>query len=141
MAPTDWREPKLAELQAAGGKVIVFHGASDGAFSIASTVDWYERLAENNGGDVSDFARFYAVPGMAHCSGGPSTDQFDLFDPLVEWVERGRAPENIVATARPQNPERPADWSPTRSRPLCEWPKAPRYVAGDPESATSFTCE
>lgn len=141
MAPTDWREPKLAELQAAGGKVIVFHGASDGAFSIASTVDWYEQLAENNGGDVSDFARFYAVPGMAHCSGGPSTDQFDLFDPLVEWVERGRAPENIVATARPQNPERPADWSPTRSRPLCEWPKAPRYVAGDPESATSFTCE
>jgi hypothetical protein len=72
MAPADWREPELAELQAAGGKVIVYHGASDGAFSLAATVDWYEKLVENNGGDVGGFARFYPVPGMAHCGGGPA---------------------------------------------------------------------
>ena len=44
MAPTDWREPKLAELQAAGGKAIVFHGASDGVFSVNDTIRWYEAL-------------------------------------------------------------------------------------------------
>lgn len=142
MAPTDWREPKLAELQQAGGKVIVFHGASDGAFSIASTIDWYERLAANNGGDVGDFARFYAVPGMAHCSGGPATDRFDLFSVLVDWVERDRPPGTVVATVRDDNQELPADWSPERSRPLCEWPKVARYTgAGDIESAASFVCE
>jgi len=142
MAPTDWREPKLAELQSAGGKVIVFHGASDGAFSIESTVAWFEQLAANNGGDVDSFARFYAIPGMAHCGGGPATDRFDLFSALVDWVEHERPPENVVATARAENPERPADWSPERSRPLCEWPKVARYSgSGDVEAAASFVCE
>ena len=83
MAPTDWRNPRLAELKAAGGKVIVYHGASDGAFSLQATIDWYDKLRANNGGDVSDFARFYPVPGMTHCDGGPATDRFDAFGALV----------------------------------------------------------
>ncbi|MBN1237626.1 MAG: tannase/feruloyl esterase family alpha/beta hydrolase [Gammaproteobacteria bacterium] len=142
MAPADWREPKLAELQAAGGKVIVYHGASDGAFSISATVGWYEQLAANNGGDVSEFARFYPVPGMAHCGGGPATDRFDLFSALVGWVEHGRPPAEVTATARADNPERPSDWRANRSRPLCAWPQVPRYSgSGDVESAASFTCE
>ena len=92
MAPTDWRNPKLAELKAAGGKLIVYHGASDGAFSLQATIDWYEKLRANQRRDVGDLARFYPVPGMTHCGGGPSTDRFDLFTPLVNWVERGEAP-------------------------------------------------
>jgi hypothetical protein len=142
MAPADWREPELADLQSAGGKVIVYHGASDGAFSIDATVDWYEQLVANNGGDVSGFARLYPVPGMAHCGGGPATDRFDLFSALVDWVERGQPPEDVTAVARAENPERPAAWSPNRSRPLCAWPKVARYSgSGDLESAASFQCE
>ncbi|HEX7080606.1 MAG TPA: tannase/feruloyl esterase family alpha/beta hydrolase [Gammaproteobacteria bacterium] len=142
MAPTDWRDPKLAELQAEGGKLIVYHGASDGAFSIKATIDWYEKLRANNGGDVSDFARFYPVPGMGHCSGGPATDRFDLFSVLVDWVEQGEAPENVTAVVRADNPELPEGWSPTRSRPLCDWPQVARYDGtGDLESAASFRCE
>jgi feruloyl esterase len=142
MAPTDWRDPKLAELKRAGGKVIVYHGASDGAFSLQATIDWYEKVRANNGGDVSDFARFYPVPGMAHCGGGPSTDRFDLFSALVDWVERDRPPGTVIATARADNRERPDGWSATRSRPLCDWPKVARYRGtGDLESAASFTCE
>ena len=26
---------------------------------------------------------------MAHCAGGPSTDQFDMLTALVDWVENG----------------------------------------------------
>ena len=58
MAPTDWRQPRLAQLQAAGSKLIAYHGASDGAFSLQATIDWYPALRMNNGGDVTDFARF-----------------------------------------------------------------------------------
>ncbi len=142
MAPTDWRNPRLAELQAAGGKVIVYHGASDGAFSLQATIDWYDKVRANNGGDASGFARFYPVPGMAHCGGGPATDRFDAFSALVDWVERGTAPGSLTATARADNPELPANWSKTRSRPLCDWPKVARYGgAGDLESAASFRCE
>src|SRR5262245_61507992 len=123
MAPTDWRQPKLAELKAAGGKVIVFHGAADGAFSLQATIDWYEKVRLNNGGDVGGFARFYPVPGMTHCGGGPATDQFDLFSALVDWVEHGKAPQAVTASVRADNTELPAGWSKTRSRPLCDWPK------------------
>jgi feruloyl esterase len=142
MAPTDWRRPRLAELKAAGGKVIVYHGASDGAFSLQATIDWYEKLRVNNGGNVTDFARFYPVPGMTHCGGGPSTDKFDLFAALVDWVEKGKAPQAVTATVRPDNPELPADWSKTRTRPLCDWPRVARYQgSGNLESTTSFVCE
>jgi hypothetical protein len=142
MAPTDWRNPKLAELKAAGGKIIVYHGAADGAFSLQATIDWYDKVRANNGGDVSGFARFYPVPGMTHCGGGPSTDKFDLFATLVDWVEHGKAPANVTATVRAENRELPPDWSKTRSRPLCDWPKVARYRgAGDVESAESFRCE
>jgi feruloyl esterase len=142
MAPTDWRDPRLAELKAAGGKVIVYHGVSDGAFSVQATIDWYERVRANNGGNVADFARFYPVPGMAHCGGGPSTDRFDAFGALVAWVEQGTAPGDLIAAVRPDNPELPADWSKTRTRPLCDWPKVARYRGtGDLESAASFVCE
>jgi feruloyl esterase len=142
MAPTDWRSPRLAELKAAGGKVIVYHGVSDGAFSVQATIDWYDRVRANNDGDVADLARFYPVPGMAHCGGGPSTDRFDAFSALVAWVEQGTAPGDLTATVRADNPELPADWSKTRSRPLCDWPKVARYRgAGDLEAAASFVCE
>jgi feruloyl esterase len=142
MAPTDWRKPRLSELKAAGGKIIVYHGASDGAFSIQATIDWYEKLLANNGGDASAFARFYSVPSMNHCSGGPATDRFDLFSVLVDWVEHKKAPGVVTAEVRANNAELPADWSKTRSRPLCEWPKVARYRGtGDLESAASFQCE
>ena len=142
MAPTDWRKPRLAELKAAGGKIIVYHGASDGAFSVQATIDWYEKVRANNRGDASGFARFYPVPGMNHCAGGPATDRFDLFGALVDWVENKRAPGAVVAQARAGNAELPADWSKTRSRPLCDWPKVARYSgSGDVESAASFVCE
>jgi feruloyl esterase len=25
---------------------------------------------------------------MNHCSGGPSTDQFDMLTPMIAWVEK-----------------------------------------------------
>jgi feruloyl esterase len=142
MAPADWRNPRLAELEAAGGKVIVYHGASDGAFSVQATIDWYAKLRMNNRGDVYDFARFYPVPGMTHCGGGPATDRFDAFGALVAWVEQDTAPGDLMAEVRAENAELPADWSKTRSRPLCDWPKVARYRgSGDLESAASFVCE
>jgi len=142
MAPTDWRQPTLAELKAAGGKVIVYHGAADGAFSLQATIDWYEKVRVSNGGDASGFARFYPVPGMTHCGGGPATDRFDLFGALVDWVEDGKAPTSPIATVRADNRDLPEGWSKTRTRPLCDWPKVARYRGtGDLEAAESFRCE
>ncbi len=81
MTPPD--ETNLSALKARGAKLLVYHGTGDPVFSFDDTRDWYARVAQANGGDASDFARFYPVPGMNHCSGGPAADQFDLLTPLV----------------------------------------------------------
>ncbi len=139
---------KLAALKNRGAKVMVYHGVSDAIFSVNDTTTWYEGLRADNGGDASSFARFYRVPGMAHCAAGPSTDQFDMLTALVSWVERGEAPDSVLANARGAgnavgaNPDVPSTWSPNRSRPLCPYPKVARLKAGatDLESAESFSC-
>jgi feruloyl esterase len=142
--------PKPAELgtlRARGAKMMVWHGTSDGVFSPEASVEWYRALQQNNAGRADDFAQLYLVPGMNHCGGGPATDQFNLLQPLVDWVEKGTAPANLTAQVRGPanaggaNTELPAGWSPERSRPLCAWPKVARYQGGDVEKAASFRCE
>lgn len=141
MTPPDAEDPKLAVLQAHGGKLIVYHGQADGVFSVNDTIRWYEKLAENSGGDAGAFARLFTVPGMNHCSAGPATDQFDMLTALTEWVEKDKAPDRILAQVKADNKELPADWSKQRTRPLCVWPKIAVYTGGDMERADSFACE
>ncbi len=144
MMPPDYG--KLPVLRNRGAKLMVYHGTADPIFSSDDTVQWYDTLRRNHG-DAADFARLYLVPGMNHCSGGPATDQFDMLSSLVAWVEKGQAPDRVIASARGAgnaggaNTDLPATWSPTRTRPLCPHPLAARYNgSGDMESAASFSC-
>ncbi|MBO9828262.1 tannase/feruloyl esterase family alpha/beta hydrolase [Xanthomonas sp. A2111] len=137
-------ETQLGALKARGGKLLVYHGTGDGIFSFADTAAWYDRLRAADA-EAASYARLFAVPAMAHCAGGPATDQFDALTPLVAWVEQGQAPAAIVANARGSgsaapNNEVPASWSSQRSRPLCPYPQVARYVGGDVEAASSFVC-
>ena len=119
-----------------GGKLVIVHGVSDPVFSINDTISWWNDVNRANSGAASDFTRLFAVPGMNHCAGGPATDQFDAFTALVNWVEKGAAPEKIVATAGPNSP-----W-PGRTRPLCAYPKQARYKgSGSIEEAGNFVCQ
>ncbi|MDH2434999.1 tannase/feruloyl esterase family alpha/beta hydrolase [Pokkaliibacter sp. MBI-7] len=130
-----------------GGKLIVFHGNSDPVFSALDTVHWYQALSRNHGKATADSVRLFLIPGMNHTRYGPATDQFDMLDAIVAWVEQGKAPQRVIASARGQgslspNTEIPADWSAQRSRPLCPYPQLARYDGkGDPEQAASFLCQ
>jgi feruloyl esterase len=129
-----------------GGKLLVAHGAADPVFSALDSIRWVEAFGQRHGAAAADSARLFIVPGMNHSLGGPATDQFDLVDAIVAWVEQGRAPDAIVASARGAgsavpNAEVPAGWSPRRTRLLCPWPAVPRYQGGDPEQAASFRCQ
>ncbi len=139
MTPPDVDDPKLAAFRARAGKLIIYHGNSDAVFSVNDTQRWFSRL-QANAGDAGGFARLYSVPGMAHCGGGPATDQFDALGALVQWVEKGQAPGALTATVNPANKELPQSWSKSRSRPLCPWPQVARHAGGDIESAASFRC-
>jgi Tannase and feruloyl esterase len=124
--------------QGRGGKMIMYHGGSDTSFSVKDTTDYYDALDATNGGNAATFVRLFVVPGMNHCTGGPATDQFDTLAPLVDWVEKGTAPDSIVATASNPGYFNVA----ARTRPLCQYPKQTRYSgSGDINVASTFTCQ
>jgi Tannase and feruloyl esterase len=132
---TDTTWTNLSTFSGHGGKLIFYHGTSDPAFSPFDTLAYYERMAKDNGGldQVESWSRFFFVPGMNHCQGGPATlDKFDLLGAVVKWVEDGTPPDSVVATGKS---------FPGRSRPLCAYPKYARYKGqGDPEDASNFEC-
>jgi hypothetical protein len=138
---TDYRKFK-----ARGNKLIVYTGGADPVFSAKYHVDWYKRLAAENRGfeRTQQFARLFYVPGMQHCGGGIATDRFDAFAAIVDWVEEGHAPDRILAAANPANPsldDLATPVSPTRTRPLCPYPRYARYVgSGNSNDAANFEC-
>ena len=134
-AVTDTTWTNLSSFSAHGGKLLFYHGMSDQAFSAMDTLDYYQRMTKANGGrdQVQNWSRMYLVPGMYHCRGGEfALDTFDLLTAAVNWVEKGTAPESVVATGKA---------FPGRSRPLCAYPKYAHYKGqGDSEDAKNFEC-
>ena len=125
----------LSTFSANGGKILFFHGDSDPWFSPLDTLGYYKSLAATNGGadKVAEWSRMFLVPGMCHCGGGPALDQFDMLGAAVNWVEKGIAPESVIATGHA---------FPGRSRPLCAYPKHAQYTGqGDTNDAHNFSCQ
>jgi feruloyl esterase len=118
-----------------GGKLLFYHGVSDPWFSANDTIDYYQRMTAANGGaaQAMTWSRLYLAPGMGHCGGGAATlDTFDLLGAAVDWVEKGTAPDAVIATGRA---------FPGRSRPMCAYPKHAHYNgSGDAEDAKNFEC-
>jgi feruloyl esterase len=121
----------LSTFAARGSKMIVYHGLSDQAMSVGALTGWYDGLSPRTATGPQDFARLFLVPGMTHCGGGQSTDQFDMLTAIQNWVEKGQAPDRVIASGRA---------FPDTTRPLCPYPKVARYDGGDPKSAASFSC-
>jgi hypothetical protein len=114
-----------------GGKMIVYHGLSDQAMATGALTDWYERLSPRQAEGPQDWARLFLIPGMTHCAGGQSTDQFDMLSAIQDWVEKNRAPDRVLASGKA---------FPGVVRPLCPYPKVARYDGGDTSKASSFSC-
>jgi feruloyl esterase len=114
-----------------GGKLIVYHGLSDQGMSAGALIDWYTQLTPRDDAGPQDWARLFFVPGMMHCSGGQSTDRFDLLTAIQAWVEADEPPDRVIASGRA---------FPDVTRPLCPYPQVARYEDGDPSAADSFSC-
>ena len=125
----------LSGFAAHGGKLIVPHGMADPVFSASDTIAWWDEVNARMQGRASTVARVFPIPGMNHCGGGDATDRYDAFGALVDWVERGKAPDRIPASTGGQT-----RW-PGRTRPLCAWPSQLRYNgSGSIEDASNFSC-
>ena len=130
-------DPNLRAFIKSGGKLISYHGWIDPQISPTNTVQYYEQVVQLLGGrnNVNDSFRLFMAPGMGHCRGGNGPNTFDMVTTLERWVERGIAPDQVVATiTRPSPPLK-------RSRPLCPYPEVAVYKgAGSSDEAENFTC-
>jgi hypothetical protein len=146
----------LRAFAARGGKLILYHGLADSLVPPGQTVDFYRRQVDLLGGlsQARKTARLFLAPGVMHCGAGPGPDSFDstlgipppppvssakddLFVSLIEWTERGRVPDRVVAT------KYASDETETirTQRPLCAYPMSAKFKgSGSTDLASNFRC-
>lgn len=156
MGSTDATQADLSAFKAAGGKLMQFHGWADGVTVPSAIVDYYDQVRDRtSSGDRSaqlGFYRLFMLPGVSHCGGGAGPYNFgqegqtpvsndaehDAVTALQAWVERGVAPQQLVAT-KFKNDD-PAQGI-AMQRPVCSYPLQATYKgSGDTNSADSFEC-
>ncbi|KAF2477627.1 feruloyl esterase B precursor [Lindgomyces ingoldianus] len=160
----------LSAFYAKGGKILSYHGMSDGLIPTGSTPYFYNhvyRTLKPKGIDLDNFYRFFLVPGMGHCSGtfpnmnapwyfaGPN--QAQVLGPTVYSVPGFMDKEHdtmLAMMAWVENGTAPEQIVGTkyvnetthdkvmRQRPLCMYPRQARYKGtGDENDANSWECK
>jgi feruloyl esterase len=129
--------PDLSAFFKRGGKLIQYHGWNDPRSAPGNSVTYYKSVVTAMGGasKVNDNYRLFMVPGMGHCQGGEGTDNFDKVAALEQWVEKGKAPDQIPASHLTAGKV-------DKTRPLCPYPQVATYKgSGDTNDAANFVCK
>jgi feruloyl esterase len=132
-----------------GGKLILFQGWADHQITPLMDVDFYNRIVARYGqAATDDFVRFFLLPGMGHCSGGPGFSRIggstgapikddpdhDMVKALDRWVRKDEAPSLFIAAQT-------KDGKVTATRPVCRHPLEAHYLGrGDSKEAANFAC-
>jgi feruloyl esterase len=138
----DATDPDLRPFAAHGGKLLMYHGWEDTAIPAGSSIHYFE-AARSVLGARADDARLFMVPGLGHCFGGSGPNGLDMVSAIDDWVESGKPPERLVSTKYDDFKlgllGLPAKV--LQTRPVCAWPKTPRYKGTGPlDQESSFVC-
>lgn len=123
----------LSPFEKHGGKLLLVHGIADSTIPTDASVLLYRRIVEAMGQERADhFVRLYLIPGFGH-GRGVFFAGFDTVGVLDRWASESKTPADLVAIDQNKHAHR-------RERPMCTWPKWPRYVSGDVNVASSYLC-
>ena len=117
-----------------GGKLLTLVGANDQLIMPRGVINYYRQTASRHGkgdgpdfNDAQKFYRLFRVPAAGHCQVP------NAFPALVNWVENGVAPAQIINQTTVSGV--------TRTRPLCPYPQTAIYNgSGDTNNAANFHC-
>lgn len=125
----------LAPLKKRGGKIVHYSGWADQQVNPMPAITYYESVSRKMGEmETRDFYRLFMVPGMFHCANGPGCGSVDWLGAVMQWVEKGVAPEALVGAHLEKG-------QPTRTRPVCSYPQVARYKGtGNKDEAANFEC-
>jgi feruloyl esterase len=130
----DELNPNLTAFAKHGGKLLLYHGWADQQVAPGSSVEFYKAVLEESKVTEQNWVRLFMAPGMAHCSGGEGPDNFNKINVMDQWVELGKAPEQIIAAHKTAGKI-------DRTRPLCPYPQVARYKGvGSIDEASNFSC-
>jgi Tannase and feruloyl esterase len=134
----------LSKFSARGAKMILMHGLADDSITPHNTLNYFRRLSAANGAEaLAKFVRFYTIPGLGH-GNGLFNAKWEPLTALEQWVEKGLAPNHLVATDGNDNAATAATNG--RTRPVCQYGAYPKYTGpANPtqmqaNEAGHFTC-
>lgn len=133
----DPTNPDLSAFDNAGGKLIMWHGMADPLSVPYQSVTYYQSVLRRMGGAarVQKFFRYFLAPGLGHyweAASSTAPEEFDPLTPLETWVEKGRAPDQIIATPSSRQGALPV--SKVVYRP---YPQMPKSLVADNGGAVS----
>ena len=125
-------DPDLSGFFGRGGKLLTWYGLSDPGPSPVIGREYAQAVQAANPAHAGDQFRYFTMPGVGHCRGGPGADNVDWLAYLDDWVESGEAPDRVVGSNTQD---------PSRVRPHCAWPATARYSGqGNANDPQNWTC-
>lgn len=95
LEPTD---PDLTRFAAHGGKLIMWHGWADSGSAPLGSLNYFNAVHGAMGSAAKETIALYLVPGVYHCSAGPTPARADYLSPLMAWREDGAAPGAVTVS-------------------------------------------
>ena len=127
--------PDISKFAARSGKLIIWHGWADPALNALGSIDYFEQVRARDPKAV-DYTRLVLLPGVLHCAGGNGPAQVPWLRAISDWVEKGQAPEQLIAT------KRDTTGKVVRTRPVCAYPQRAVYSgSGSTDDAANFACK
>ncbi|HEY2863416.1 MAG TPA: tannase/feruloyl esterase family alpha/beta hydrolase [Casimicrobiaceae bacterium] len=139
-----------------GGKMLTFVGGNDQFIYPRGVLNYYRLMAsryqapddQTGFQGVQSFYRLFHAPGVGHCGApvftlgtvGPWPTNGADFQALINWVENGVAPSQVLGNGTGRLPGAVTPPAPL-TRPLCPYPQTAEYKgSGDVFDAANWAC-